>query len=125
MSAQQPTRRLLPQERDPWYGYDHWRFGRVRITDRVHSLLAWRPVAVPLAALVAGACLLVAGVLVGAALPEESGASWAPACMVAAGVVGVLLGVGGLMSSFVVRVVTRGQPEEQDTGSARHGEDVP
>jgi len=125
VSTQQPTRRLLPQERDPWYGYDHWRFGRVRVTDRVHSLLASRPVAAPLAALVGGTCLLVAGVMVGAALPKESGASWAPASMVATGIVGVLLGLGGLVSSVLVHVATGGQAEEQETGSAPDGEDVP
>lgn len=108
-------RRPRPQERDPWYGYDHWRLGRVRVSRKAHLLLARRPVLVPALSLLVGVAVLAAGGILGSYL-AESEANWVPALLLGLGAVAVVLGVGGLVSSLVVFLVTRGREEHEGPG---------
>ncbi len=110
---------LNPRDRDPWYGYDNWRLGRVRVTRRTQRLLQVRPVLAPSICLLIGIVLVAGGLGVGGIMADDSRANWIPAAMFGFGAAGLILGVSGLISALVVYLTTgrRGSESHASTGT--------
>ena len=69
----------------------------------------------PTLSLLVGAAVLAVGGILGSFF-GESETNWVPALMLGVGAVAVVLGVGGLLSTLIVFLVTRGCEEQEDLG---------
>lgn len=99
-----PARRPRPQESDPWYGYDHWRLGRVQVTKGVRRLLDRYPFGLPVTVCLLGVVLTLLGVWLSRVLLPETALDWLPPLLMGFGGACVLLGAAGIVSSLVVRL---------------------